>query len=46
MDPAVTIAIGSTIQIALLIAPLLVVLSFLIGRPMDLVLRNPSSPSP
>jgi Ca2+:H+ antiporter len=41
MDLAVTIALGSTIQVALLVAPLLVILSFLIGRPMDLVLHNP-----
>lgn len=40
MDLAVTIALGSTVQVALLVAPLLVVLSFLIGRPMDLVLNN------
>ncbi|HEX7004306.1 MAG TPA: calcium/proton exchanger [Trueperaceae bacterium] len=41
MDLAVTIALGSTIQVALLVGPLLVVLSFLIGKPMDLVLHNP-----
>lgn len=40
MGLAVTIALGSTTQIALLVAPLLVVLSFVIGRPMDLVLSN------
>lgn len=40
MDLAVTIALGSTVQVALLVAPLLVLLSFLIGKPMDLVLHN------
>jgi Ca2+:H+ antiporter len=37
MDLAFHIAIGSSAQIALLVAPLLVVVSFLFGRPMDLV---------
>ncbi len=41
MDLAVTIALGSALQIALLVAPILVLLSWLIGRPMDLVLRSP-----
>jgi Ca2+:H+ antiporter len=41
MDLAVTIALGSTIQIALLVAPILVLLSWVIGKPMDLVLNNP-----
>lgn len=41
MDLAVTIALGSTIQVALLVAPLLVLLSLAIGKPMDLVLHNP-----
>ena len=41
MDLAVVIAIGSALQIALLVAPLLVLLSWLIGNPMDLVLRGP-----
>lgn len=40
MGLAVTIALGSTVQVALLVAPLLVVLSFVIGKPMDLVLNN------
>lgn len=40
MGLAVTIALGSTTQIALLVAPLLVILSFVIGKPMDLVLHN------
>lgn len=41
MGLAVNIALGSTIQIALLVAPILVILSFVIGKPMDLVLNNP-----
>ena len=35
------ICIGSSIQIALVVAPLLVILSWLIGHPMTLVFRNP-----
>lgn len=41
MDLAVTIAIGSTIQVALLVAPLLVLLGLTVGQKMDLVLHNP-----
>jgi Ca2+:H+ antiporter len=41
MELAITIALGSTVQVALLVAPLLVILSFIIGKPMDLVLKNP-----
>jgi Ca2+:H+ antiporter len=37
MDVAIEIAIGSSTQIALFIAPLLVFLSLLVGRPMDFV---------
>jgi Ca2+:H+ antiporter len=38
MDAAINIAVGSSIQIALFVAPLLVFLSFVVGpRPMDLV---------
>jgi len=37
MDLAVNIAIGSSIQIALFVAPVLVFASYLFGRPMDLV---------
>jgi Ca2+:H+ antiporter len=38
MDAAVTIAVGSSIQVALFVAPLLVFLSYFIGpRPMDLL---------
>ncbi len=40
MGLAVTIALGSTTQIALFVAPLLVVLSFVIGKPMNLILNN------
>ena len=41
MGLVMSITVGSTIQIALLVAPLLVLLSWLIGKPMDLVLNNP-----
>lgn len=38
MDAAITIAVGSSIQIALFVAPLLVFLSYWVGpRPMDLI---------
>jgi len=37
MDLAVHIAIGSSIQVALFVAPVLVFSSYLFGRPMDLV---------
>lgn len=38
MDAAINIAVGSSIQIALFVAPLLVFLSYVLGpRPMDLV---------
>jgi Ca2+:H+ antiporter len=37
MDLAVNIAIGSSIQVALFVAPVLVFASYLFGRPMDLV---------
>jgi Ca2+:H+ antiporter len=37
MDLAVNIAIGSSIQVALFVAPVLVFSSYLLGRPMDLV---------
>ena len=41
LDLAIQIALGATIQIALLVAPALVFLSFLIGQPMDLVVHRP-----
>jgi Ca2+:H+ antiporter len=37
MELALSIAIGSSIQIALLVAPVLVLLSWIIGKPMSLV---------
>ena len=41
MDLALSIAIGSSIQIALFVAPVLVLLSYVIGpRPMDLVFTS------
>ena len=36
-----SIMVGATIQVALLVAPLLVLISFLIGTPMNLVFTNP-----
>jgi Ca2+:H+ antiporter len=41
LDLSIQIALGATIQIALLVAPLLVILSYLIGKPMDLVIHRP-----
>jgi Ca2+:H+ antiporter len=41
MGLVVTITVGSTIQVALFTAPLLVLISRLMGRPMDLVFANP-----
>ena len=41
MDLSVGIAIGSSLQIALFVAPLLVFLSYLFGRPMDLEFSLP-----
>jgi Ca2+:H+ antiporter len=41
MGLAITITVGSTIQIALLAAPLLVIVSALLGNPMDLVFSSP-----
>jgi Ca2+:H+ antiporter len=40
MDLAVSIAIGSSIQVALLIAPLLVFLGLAFGQPMDLAFHT------
>ena len=39
MDLAVSIAVGSSIQVALLIAPLLVFVGLLFGQPMDLAFQ-------
>lgn len=41
MSLVLNIAIGSAIQIALVVAPLLVLVSWLIGHPMTLVFSNP-----
>jgi Ca2+:H+ antiporter len=41
MDLSVGIAIGSSLQIALFVAPVLVFLSYLFGRPMDLEFTMP-----
>jgi len=41
MGLVMSICIGSSIQIALVVAPLLVILSWLIGTPMTLVFRDP-----
>jgi Ca2+:H+ antiporter len=38
---AMGVTVGSTIQVALLVAPLLVFISYLIGVPMSLVFANP-----
>jgi Ca2+:H+ antiporter len=40
MDLAMNIAVGSSIQIALLVAPLLVFASYLFGSPMDLLFTS------
>jgi len=40
MDLAVNIAIGSSLQIALFVAPVLVFASYLFGRPMDLLFTS------
>ena len=40
MDMVMTIAVGATIQVAMMTAPLLVILSYLIGHPMNLVFSN------
>jgi Ca2+:H+ antiporter len=37
MDLALNIAVGSSLQVALLVAPLLVFISYAFGRPLDLV---------
>jgi Ca2+:H+ antiporter len=41
MTMAMSITVGSSIQVALLVAPLLVILSYFLGRPMNLVFANP-----
>ncbi len=41
MDLVMGITVGSTIQIALLVAPVLVLVSYFMGKPMNLVFANP-----
>jgi len=41
MGMVVNITVGSSVQISLMMAPLLVILSYLLGHPMDLVFANP-----
>ena len=41
MGLVMAITVGSTIQIALLVAPLLVIASYILGQPMNLVFSNP-----
>lgn len=41
MDLTMTIAVGSSIQVALFTAPVLVLVSFAMGTPMNLVFANP-----
>jgi Ca2+:H+ antiporter len=41
MDLVMTICLGSSIQIALVTAPVLVLGSYALGRPMNLVFSNP-----
>jgi Ca2+:H+ antiporter len=41
MSMAMSITVGSSIQVALLVAPLLVILSYFLGKPMNLVFANP-----
>ena len=41
MDLVMTIAVGSSIQIALFTAPVLVLVSYVLGTPMNLVFSNP-----
>jgi len=41
MGLVLSITVGSSIQVALLVAPLLVLVSYLMGHPMDLVFANP-----
>ena len=41
MNLVMTITVGSSIQVALLLAPVMVIVSHLIGKPMNLVFANP-----
>jgi Ca2+:H+ antiporter len=41
MGLVMSITVGSSIQVALLTAPVLVIVSYFIGHPMNLVFNNP-----
>jgi Ca2+:H+ antiporter len=41
MELALGISVGGSVQVALLVAPLLVLISYFVGRPMDLIFGNP-----
>ena len=41
MGLVMDISVGATIQVAILTAPLLVLISYAVGHPMDLVFHNP-----
>lgn len=41
LDLSIQITLGATIQIALLVAPILVIMSYFLGQPMDLVIHRP-----
>jgi Ca2+:H+ antiporter len=41
IELALSISVGASVQVAILVAPLLVLLSYFMGRPMDLVFGNP-----
>ncbi|HKW11807.1 MAG TPA: calcium/proton exchanger [Gemmatimonadaceae bacterium] len=41
MGLVMSITVGSTIQVGMLVAPVLVLLSYLLGHPMNLVFENP-----
>ena len=41
MGMVMSITVGSSIQVALLVAPLLVLISYFLGQPMNLVFSNP-----
>lgn len=41
MGLVISITVGSTIQIAMVVAPVLVIVSYLMGHPMNLVFSNP-----
>jgi Ca2+:H+ antiporter len=41
MGLVVSITVGSTIQVAMVVAPVLVIVSYIMGHPMNLVFNNP-----